>query len=132
MTLTRATLGKLTKRATKDIEIDGNAVRLQRPTPLEFSQYQMSLVDKDGKWNATNLNDAILLLVSRMWIDAEGERLFTDTETKQLGSIDLGFYQRLSEACQQFTRNSEASEVLGESAKTIDSDSPVESVLSSE
>ncbi len=132
MTLTRATLGKLTKRATKDIEIDGNAVRLQRPTPLEFSQYQMSLVDKDGKWNATNLNDAILLLVSRMWIDADGERLFKDTETKQLGSIDLGFYQRLSEACQQFTRNSEASEVLGESAKTIVSDSPAESALNLE
>ena len=125
-TLTRATLGKLTKRATKDIEIDGNAVRIQRPTPLEHSQYQMALVDKDGKWNATNLNDAILLLVARMWIDGEGERLFKDSETKQLGTIDLLFYQRLSEACQQFTRNSEASEVLGESEKTIVSDSPVE------
>jgi hypothetical protein len=131
-TLTRATLGKLTKRATKDIEIDGNAVRIQRPTPLEHSQYQMALVDKDGKWNATNLNDAILLLVARMWIDGEGERLFKDSETKQLGSIDLLFYQRLSEACQQFTRNSEASEVLGESRKTIVSDSPVESALSLE
>jgi hypothetical protein len=128
MTLTRATLGKLTKRATKDIEIDRNAVRIQRPTPLEHSQYQMALVDKEGKWNATNLNDAILLLVARMWIDDEGERLFKDSETKQLGTIDLLFYQRLSEACQQFTRNSEASEVLGESRKTIVSDSPVESV----
>jgi hypothetical protein len=48
-TLTRATLGKLTQRATKDIEIGGNLVRIQRPTPLEFSQYQMSLVDRDGK-----------------------------------------------------------------------------------
>ena len=128
MTLTRATLGKLTKRATKDIDIGGNAVRLQRPTPLEYSQYQMSLVDKDGKWNATNLNDAILLLVSRMWIDDEGERLFKDSETKQLGTIDLAFYQGLSEECQKFARISEASEVLGESEKTIASDSPAESV----
>jgi hypothetical protein len=127
MTLTRATLGKLTKRTVKDIEIEGNAVRIQRPTPLEHSQYQMALVDKDGKWNATNLNDAILLLVARMWIDDEGERLFKDSETKQLGSIDLIFYQRLSEACQQFTRTSEASEMLGESEKTIASDSPAES-----
>jgi hypothetical protein len=132
MTLTRATLGKLTKRTTKDIEIEGNAVRIQRPTPLEHSQYQMALVDKDGKWNATHLNDAILLLVARMWIDDEGERLFKDTETKQLGSIDLIFYQRLSEACQQFTRTSEAPEMLGESEKTIASDSPAESVSSSE
>ena len=132
MTLTRATLGKLTKRATKDIEIDGNAVRIQRPTPLEYSHYQMALVDKDGKWNATNLNDAILLLVSRMWIDDEGERLFKDTETKQLGSIDLGFYQHLSEECQKYSRISEAPEMLGESVKTTDSDLPAESALSSE
>jgi hypothetical protein len=128
MTLTRATLGKLTKRATKDIDIDGNAVRIQRPTPLEFSQYQMSLVDKDGKWNATNLNDAILLLTARMWIDEDGVRLFKDSETKELGSIDLGFYQRLSEECQRFSRVSEASEMLGESGKTTVSDLLAESV----
>lgn len=128
MTLTRATLGKLTKRATKDIEIDGNAVRIQRPTPLEYSQYQMSLVDKDGKWNATNLNEAILLLVSRMWIDDEGERLFKDTETKQLGSIDLGFYQKLSEECQQYARTGEAAKTLGESEATTNSGLLVESV----
>jgi hypothetical protein len=132
MTLTRATLGKLTKRATKDIDIDGNAVRIQRPTPLEFSQYQMSLVDKDGKWNATNLNDAILLLTARMWIDEDGARLFKDSETKELGSIDLGFYQRLSEECQRFSRVSEAPEMLGESVTTTVSDSPAESALSSE
>jgi len=130
MTLTRATLGKLTKRATKDIEICGHKVRLQRPTPLEHSQYQMALVDKDGKWIATNLNDAILLLVSRMWIDEDGARLFKDTETKELGSIDLVFYQRLSEACQEFAKTSEAPEMLGESEKTTVSDLPVESVSS--
>jgi hypothetical protein len=128
MTLTRATLGKLTKRATKDIEICGHQVRIQRPTPLEHSQYQMALVDKDGKWIATNLNDAILLLVARMWIDEDGARLFKDSETKELGSIDLVFYQRLSEACQEFAKTSEAPKMLGESAETIASDLPVESV----
>jgi hypothetical protein len=132
MTLPRATLGKLTKRATKDLEINGNAVKIQKPTPLEFSQYQMALVDKDGKWNATNLNDAILLLVSRMWIDDEGERLFKDTEIKQLGSIDLTFYQRLSEECQQFTRSNEASQALGELEKITVSDLPAEYVSNSE
>jgi hypothetical protein len=128
MTLTRATLGKLTKRATKDIKICGHRVRIQRPTPLEHSQYQMALVDKEGKWIATNLNDAILLLVARMWIDEDGARLFKDSETKELGSIDLVFYQRLSEACQEFAKTSEAPEMLGESAETIASDLPVESV----
>jgi len=127
MTLTRATLGKLTKRATKDIEICGNAVRIQRPTPLEFSQYQMSLVDKDGKWNVTNLEGAILLLVSRMWIDDEGNRLFSDSETKELGSIDLAFYQSLSEECQKFASVSEAPQMLGESAETAASALLVES-----
>jgi len=127
MTLTRATLGRLTKRATKDIEICGHKVRLQRPTPLEHSQYQMSLVDNEGKWQAKNLSDAILLLVSRMWIDEEGERLFKDSETKQLGSLDLQFYQALSEECQQFANRSEAPQVLGESVETTVFGLPVES-----
>ena len=91
----------------------------------------MSLVDREGKWIATNLNDAILLLVARMWIDDEGARLFKDTETKDLGSIDLVFYQRLSEACQEFAKTSEAPEMLGESEKTIALDLLVESASNS-
>ena len=130
-TLTRATLGKLTKRATKDIDIDGNAVRIQRPTPLEYSQYQMSLVDKDGKWIANNLDAALRLLVSRMWIDEDGNRLFKDSELTELGSIDLLFYKRLQDECQQFAHNSEASQMLGESVKTSDSDSPADSASNS-
>jgi hypothetical protein len=115
-TLTRATLGKLAKRQTKDITIGDAAVRIQRPTPLEFSQYQMSLMGKDGKADISKFADAILLLVARMWIDDEGDRLFKDNETDALGSIDLGFYQELSEHCQRFARNdTEADEVLGES-----------------
>jgi hypothetical protein len=62
-----------------------------------------------------------------MWIDEDGARLFKDAETKELGSIDLVFYQRLSEACQEFAKTSEAPEMLGESEKTTVSDSPAES-----
>lgn len=131
MTLTRATLGKLTKRVTKDLTIDGHAVRIQRPTPLEFSQYQMSLVDKEGKWNANNIDSALLQLTARMWIDDAGERLFKDTELKELGSIDLLFYKKLQDECQMFAHASEAPQMLGESVETADSASPVESVLSS-
>lgn len=128
MTLTRATLGKLTKRATKDIEIDGNAVRIQRPTPLEYSQYQMSLIDKEGKWAANNLDSALLLLVSRMWVDADGERLFKDNEVKELGAIDLRFYKKLQDECQTFAHGKEAPELLGESDAITNSVSLVESV----
>jgi hypothetical protein len=131
MTLTRATLGKLTKRATKDMEICGQSVRMQRPTPLEFSQYQTSLVDNEGKAVLSKFADAIALLVARMWIDDEGTRLFRDNEIKELTAIDLGFYQTLSEECQKFSRGKE-SVALGESGLTIASDSPVESVLNSE
>jgi len=115
----------------KDIEIGGNAIRIQRPTPLEYSQYQMSLVDKDGKWIANNLDSALRLLVSRMWIDEDGARLFKDNELTELGSIDLLFYKKLQDECQQFAHNSEASQMLGESVKTSDSDSPVDSVSNS-
>jgi len=131
-TLTRATLGKLASRATKDIVIEGNSVRIQRVTPLEFSQYQMSLVEKDGKWNANNLDSALMLMVARMWIDGDGERIFKDNELKELGSLDLVFYKKLQDACQQFAHNSEAAATLGESEKTTVSDLPVESVSSLE
>lgn len=126
MTLTRATLGKLTKRATKDVTIGENVVRLQRPTPLEFSQYQTMLINKEGKAEVGKFADAILLLVARMWIDDEGNRLFSDSETKQLGSIDLEFYHALSVACQEYAQP-EAKSVLGELDKTTGLDSPVES-----
>jgi hypothetical protein len=125
-TLTRATLGKLTQRATKDIEIGDNVVRIQKPTPLEYSQYQMSMVDKDGKASLSKFADAIRLLVAKMWIDDGGNRIFADSELLALGSIDLDFYQKLSEECQQFAQG-EASKTLGESDSTGDSSSPVES-----
>jgi hypothetical protein len=127
MTLTRATLGRLTKRATKTLTICGEEVILQRPTPLEFSQYQMALMSADGKPDVAKFPEAILLLTARMWIDADGQRLFSDKETKDLGSLDLVFYQSLSEACQSFARP-EASSMLGESDSTTNLDSPVESV----
>lgn len=127
MTLTRATLGKLSKRATKSITIDGYDVRIQRPTPLEFSQYQVGLMDADGKMAVGKLADAILLLVARMWIDDDGNRLFGDNELKDLGSVDLAFYQKLSPECQRFA-SGEASDALGESEETTALDSHVEYV----
>jgi hypothetical protein len=131
MTLTRATLGTLTKRATKTLTICGEEVILQRPTPLEFSQYQMALLNPEGKPDLAKFPEAILLLTARMWIDADGQRLFSDKETKDLGSLDLVFYQSLSEACQSFARP-EASSMLGESDLITGSDSPAESVSNSE
>jgi hypothetical protein len=131
MTLTRATLGKLTKRATKTLTICGEEVIIQRPTPLEYSQYQMGLLNSDGKPDLTKFPETILLLTSRMWIDADGQRLFLDKETKDLGSLDLVFYQALSEACQSFARP-EASSMLRESDLITGSDSPAESAWNSE
>jgi hypothetical protein len=121
MTLTRATLGKIAKRQTKEVQIGGEAARIQKPTPLEYSQYQTSLIGKDGTADISKFSDAILLLVARMWIDDSGERLFKDSEIKELGSIDLEFYQKLSEACQSYAQGGDASKVLGESEETTDS-----------
>jgi intein/homing endonuclease len=124
MTLTRATLGKLAKRQTKDVTIGDVVARIQKPSPLEYSQYQTSLIGKDGSADISKFADSILLLVARMWIDDSGERLFKDSEIKDLGSIDLEFYQKLSEACQSYAQGGDASKVLGESDQTTASDSP--------
>jgi hypothetical protein len=67
-----------------------------------------------------------------MWIDDEGVRLFKDSEVSELGSIDLSFYQQLSEECQKFANVSEAPKTLGESVSIPVSDSLVESVLNLE
>jgi hypothetical protein len=40
-------------------------------------------------------------------------------------------YKKLQDECQQFAHNSEASQVLGESVKTSDSDSPADSASNS-
>jgi hypothetical protein len=127
VTLTRATLGKLTKRQVKDVPIGDVVARIQRPTPLEFSQYQTALLSKDGTADVSKFADAIMLLVARMWIDDEGSRLFKDNELKDLGSIDLGFYQSLSAECQMFAQDAiEAKKTLGEFEKTTDFDLPAE------
>ena len=128
MTLTRATRGKIAKRQTKEVQIGGEAARIQKPSPLEYSQYQTSLIGKVGAADISKFSDAILLLVARMWIDDSGERLFKDSETKDLGSIDLEFYQKLSEACQSYAQGGDASKTLGESGETTGLDLPVASV----
>jgi hypothetical protein len=130
-TLTRATLGKIAQRASKTIQIDGNDVKIQRPTPLEFSQYQIGLISKEGAVDPTRFADAILLLVARMWIDEDGKRLFADNETKDLGAIDLSFYHQLYAECQRYAMP-EAKKVLGESVQIPVSDLLVESASSLE
>jgi hypothetical protein len=132
MTLTRATLGKLTKRATKTLTICGEDVIIQRPTPLEYSHYRVQLTGDDNKPSVAKFSEAILMLTARMWIDEDGDRLFSDYEVNKLGSIDLTFYLALSEQCQMFAQQVEASSMLGESDSITGSDSPAESVLNSE
>lgn len=132
MTLTRATLGRLTVRATKDITICGQDVRLQKPTPLEFSQYQMGLLNHEGKGDVAKFPQAIALLTARMWIDGDGNRLFKDSEVSELVSIDLEFYESLSAECQRYAQGKESAAAAGESVKTPVSDSPAESVSNSE
>ena len=128
-TLTRATLGKLAERSTKDLTICGHEVRIQKPTPLEYSQFQTAIADpKTRELNLERFANATLLLVARMWIDQDGNRLFADSETKQLGELDLEFYQKLSDECQIFCAASRGEkQTLGESVETTGSDSLAES-----
>ena len=118
MTLTRATLGTLTKRKTIDVDICGHSVRLQKPSPLDYSQYVMGMSNSKGEPDLRLFPESILLLTSRMWIDDEGKRVFSDSETKELANIDLEFYEKLSSECQNFAKPG-ASTALGESEKTI-------------
>jgi hypothetical protein len=132
MTLTRATLGKRLKRKTTDIVIDGDTVRMQKPTPLQYSEYQAAIVNEKGDPGITRFAASLALLTVRMWIDADGNRLYSDKEAVELAStMDIDFYEEVAEACRKYAKP-EVSKALGESEPTTASDSPVEYALNSE
>lgn len=126
MTLTRATLGNLTKRQTKPVTIGEYDVVLQRPTPLQFSRFQSSIIDpKTREFDVTRFPAALELLVAQMWIDEDGKRLFSDHESSKITdgeeAVDIEFYQRLSEECQLYSSVKRGeTETLGESEETTD------------
>jgi len=131
-TLTRATLGKLTQRITKDFEIGGNEVRIQKPTPLDKSRYIMSMIDAEGlkdpkniKPDMTQYYESVMRLTAAMWIDDTGKRVFEDHEWRLLNELEPEFYQELSGECQRFAEV--AAIKPGESGSTPGSDSLVES-----
>jgi len=131
-TLTRATLGKLTQRITKDFEIGGNEVRIQKPTPLDKSRYIMSMIDAEGlkdpkniKPDMTQYYESVMRLTAAMWIDDTGKRVFEDHEWRLLNELEPEFYQELSGECQRFAEV--AAIKPGESEQTTASDSLVES-----
>ena len=126
MTLTRATLGSLRQRKTTEIPICGHNVRLQKPTPLEYSQYLTSYGKASGEVDLRLFPSALCLLTARMWIDDAGNRVFSDDELDELLAIDNDFYEALSTACQSYSKPG-ASSALGESAPTIVSGLPAES-----
>ena len=129
MTLTRATLGKFTKRKTTDVTICGDQVRLQKPTPLEYSQYLTAYGTPKGEADMRLFPNALLMLTAKMWIDADGNRIFADNEVNALAELDNDFYEELSSACQRYAKPG-ASTALGESEKTTVSGSPAGSASS--
>jgi hypothetical protein len=118
MTLTRASLGTLAKRKKLDLVIDGHEVRIQKPSPLEYSQYLSGMANSKGEPDIKLFAGAISLLTARMWIDGDGYRLFDDDEALQMvQDVDIDLYEKISAECQNFAQPG-ASSALGESGKT--------------
>jgi hypothetical protein len=133
-TLTRAALGKLEKRPTREIKIGEDTAIIRRPSPLEYGRYQKAMYDPKAKGGSIDqYADANMRLVAMMWVDDKGERLFSDDEYKQLDDVDNAIYHPLADACQSFAKsNEEEKAAMGESDSTTDSDSPAGSASSSE
>lgn len=127
--LTRKALGELPKRKSKTIEIEGHQLRIQKPSPLEYSQFLAEFVKKGNDVSAMVDSLATARLVARMWIDDDGNRLFADDEAPLIvEDLDIDIYTELYKACMDYSAKAEAdNESLGESEKTTDSDSPVAS-----
>jgi hypothetical protein len=113
-------LGTLTKRKTLDLTICEHQVRIQKPSPLEYSQYLSGMANSKGEPDIKLFSGAIALLTSRMWIDDTGSRIYSDQEAEQMVTeLDIDLYESLSSECQNFAKPG-ASTALGESVKTTD------------
>ena len=127
MSLTREQLQRRFERPTKAITIDGDELLIRKPSPLEKAKYgEMMANPKTFEVDLSKVGPAQMYLVSRMLVDAEGDRLFDDP--KELDGMDPTFYESLLSECVALVSGTdrEAAKVLGESDATRDSSLPVE------
>jgi hypothetical protein len=112
----------LAKRARRYREVtlsSGDVARLQSLTELERSEYNMSLLDKKGDVNKKALTKATRMLLVKMLVDADGNRMFFDHEDDLLADIDSLDMEILGDAAREhigFTRKEESLEKKSDSA----------------
>lgn len=129
MSLTKEQLKKRFERRAKAITIDGDELLIRKPSPLEKAKYgEMMANPKTFEVDLSKIGPAQMYLVSRMLVDADGNRLFEDP--KELDGMDPTFYEALLAECVALIgrTDKEEAKVLGESDATHASSSPAESV----
>ena len=130
MSITREQLKKRFERQSKSIDVDGDTLRIRKPSPLQWSQYQAALINpKTGQLDYGKMGTAQMNLVAAMLIDDDGKPLVDSPA--ELDQMDPEFYEQVATACISYASGKdiakEAERVLGELGKTRDSSLLVES-----
>jgi len=87
--LSRDSFLQKTKRRYIDVELpSGGTARLQSLTELERSEYNSGLLDKKGEIDKEKLTLGTVMLVCKMLVDSENNRMFHDHEHELLATID--------------------------------------------
>lgn len=108
-------------RRYKEVKLSsGEIARLQSLTELERSEYNMGLLDKKGDVNKKALTKATQMLLVKMLVDGEGNRLFLDHESDLLADIDSLDMEILGDAAREHIGFNRRDEALEKKSSSVD------------
>lgn len=112
----------------RDVEVPewGGSVRVRGMMGTERDDYEQKMVERRGNKIEANLTNARARLVSMCVIDEAGDRLFSESDVKQLGSKSAAALTRVYEVASQLSGlSADDMEELSENfSETTSADSP--------
>lgn len=89
------------ERRYTEIEIeDFGRIRLQSLSEREQADYDMSILDSKGRWSRRAASNARRRLIALTVVDADGNRVFHDSEIDALGELDGQIANAIYEAAE--------------------------------
>lgn len=105
--LTRGQIHAADDRAYEDVPVPewGGEVRIRALSGTERDAYQNSLVSigSGGKVQRLSLQDAMAKLLVRSIVDEDGERIYADKDTAELGAKNAQVLERLRDVAKRLS-----------------------------
>jgi hypothetical protein len=94
-----AFVGKATRRYVTVTIQDFGSVRIQSLSEREAADYDTQNLDQRGRWRKRLAAGARRRLIALCLVDADGNRLFTDSEADDLADMDGRIADAIYEEC---------------------------------